>query len=81
MRNGDQAVQLARQANALTSGENPIVLHTLAAACAEVGRFDEARRSIQKAIDLAKAGGQQNLSGQLTNELNRYEAGLTLIRK
>jgi tetratricopeptide (TPR) repeat protein len=76
LRNGDKAVDLAERANLLTGGENPVVLRTLAAAFAEAGRYDDARRSAQKAIDLAQAAGQQNLTGQLNVELKRYQAGL-----
>ncbi len=76
LRNGVKAVELARQANELTGGASPIVLHTLAAAFAEVGRFNDARQSVQKAIELAPAAGQKDLLGQLNDELKHYEAGL-----
>jgi tetratricopeptide (TPR) repeat protein len=76
VRNGDKAVVLAQRANQLTGGENPIVLHTLAAAYAEAGRFGDAISSAQKAIALAQAAGQKDLAGQLSGELKLYEAGL-----
>jgi Flp pilus assembly protein TadD len=76
LRNGSKAVELAQRANQFTGGENPIILHTLAAAYAEVGRFSDARRSAQKAIELAQAAGQKDLAGQLNDELKLYEAGL-----
>jgi Flp pilus assembly protein TadD len=76
LRNGGKAVELAERANQLTGGENPLILHTLAAAYAEAGRFGDAMRSVQKAIELAQAVGQKNLAGQLTGELKLYEAGL-----
>jgi Flp pilus assembly protein TadD len=75
LRNGSQAVELAQQANQLTGGENPIILRTLAAAYAEAGRFGDAVRSAQKAIELAQAAGQNNLAKQFNNELKLYEAG------
>jgi len=78
LRNGDEAVRLAQRANELAGGNNPVVLRTLAAAFAEAGRFDGARRSAQKAIALARAAGRQDLAGQLSVELKRYEAGLPL---
>jgi tetratricopeptide (TPR) repeat protein len=78
LRDGQKAVELARQANELTGGKNPVILHTLAAALAETGRFDDARRAVQKAIELAPAAGRQDLAGQLNDELKRYEAGLPL---
>ena len=43
---------------ALTGGENPIILHTLAAAFAEAGRFSEAVETAQRALRLA--GAQSN---------------------
>ena len=78
LRNGNQAVELARQANELTGGKNPVVLHTLAAAFAETGRFSDATRTAQKAIDLAQAAGQADLAARLNDELKRYQAGLPL---
>jgi tetratricopeptide (TPR) repeat protein len=81
LRNGNKAVELAQRANQLTGGENPVILHTLAAAYAEVGRFSDARRSAQKAIELAQAAGQKDLAGQLNGELKLYEAGLPFHEK
>ena len=68
-------MELAQQANQLV-GENPVFLSTLAAAYAEAGRFDDARRSVQKAIDLARAVGRPALADELNGELKLYEAGL-----
>jgi protein O-mannosyl-transferase len=78
LRNGDKAVQLARQANELAGGKDPNVLRTLAAAFAEAGQFGDAVQSAQKAMALAQAAGQQDLAARLGNELKRYEAGLPL---
>jgi len=78
LRNGDKAVQLARQANELAGGKNPVILGTLAAAFAEAGQFGDAVRNAQKAIELARAAGWQDLAGKLNGELRRYEAGLPL---
>jgi tetratricopeptide (TPR) repeat protein len=76
LRNGHQAVQLAQQANQLVGGENPIILHTLAAAYAEAGQISDARRSAQKAMALAREAGQSALMEQLNSELKLYAAGL-----
>jgi tetratricopeptide (TPR) repeat protein len=78
LRNGEKAVQLARQANELAGGKNPVILGTLAAALAEAGQFGEAVQSAQKAIELARAAGRQDLAGQFEGELKRYEAGQPL---
>ena len=63
LRNGNKAVELAPQANELTGGENPIILHTLAAAFAEAGRFSEAVETAQRALHLAGAQSNTRLAG------------------
>ena len=40
-------MELARRASVLTGGENPMALHTLAAALAEAGEFPEATRTAE----------------------------------
>jgi tetratricopeptide (TPR) repeat protein len=78
LRNGPRAVQLAQRANDLAGGRNPVYLHTLAAAFAEAGRFGDAISAAQKALELARATGQQDLAARLNDELKRYQAGLPL---
>jgi tetratricopeptide (TPR) repeat protein len=75
LRDGNKAVELARQANGLTGGENPIILHTLAAALAEAGRFSEAVETAQRALRLAGAQSNTRLAGQLQLEMKLYHAG------
>ena len=75
LRNGDKAVELARQANGLTGGKNPILLRTLAAAFAEAGRFSEAVETAQRALQLAGAQSNAELAGKLQFELKLYQAG------
>ena len=75
LRDGNKAVELARQANALTGGENPVILHTLAAALAEAGRFPEALETAQKALHLAQAQSNARLAGQLQIEMKLYQKG------
>ena len=74
VRDGRQAVELAERAIQLAGGEDPILLRTLAAAYAEDGRFDDAVRSAQKALTLARAAGQSDFAGQLDDQLKLYEA-------
>jgi tetratricopeptide (TPR) repeat protein len=74
LRNGNQAVELAQRANQLTGGENPVVLCTLAAACAEAGRFPEAVAITQRALPLAGAQSNQALADDLRSELQLYQA-------
>jgi len=75
LRDGGQALDLARQASLLAGGENPVVLHTLAAACAEAGRFSEAVETAQHALRLAEAQTNSVLIGALQSELKLYQAG------
>ncbi|MGP8201202.1 MAG: tetratricopeptide repeat protein [Limisphaerales bacterium] len=75
LRNGNEAVELARQANELTGGENPMVLSTLADALAEAGRFSEAVETAQRALRLAEAQSNPRLAGQLQMEMELYQAG------
>jgi tetratricopeptide (TPR) repeat protein len=84
LRDGAKALELARQANQGTGGENPAILRTVAAACAEAGQFPEAVEAAQHALRLAQArsstaqpGAQTNtaLAGALQSELKLYQAG------
>ena len=75
LRNGDQSLELARRANQLAGGNNPLTLRILAAAFAETGRFDDAIESGRKAVELARAAGQTGLAKQISDELKLYAAG------
>jgi tetratricopeptide (TPR) repeat protein len=75
LRKGIKAVELAQQANELTGGENPVILHTLAAALAKAGRFPEAAETAQHALRLAEAQSNTALAAQLQRELKLYQAG------
>ena len=68
-------MELARQANLLTGGENPVILRTLAAACAEAGRYSEAVETAQHALRLAGAQSNAALAAALESELKLYQAG------
>jgi tetratricopeptide (TPR) repeat protein len=52
IRNGDEAVELALRACELTEPADPARLDTLAAAYAEAGRFEDAVKTMQSAMDL-----------------------------
>jgi Tfp pilus assembly protein PilF len=60
-RDGTRAVQLAERACTLTDFKQTIFIGTLAAACAEAGKFDDAISMAQKACALASESGDQNL--------------------
>ena len=53
LRNGAEAVALARRAVELTGGQNPIVFAALAAAQAEAGQFPEAVAAGRQGVNLA----------------------------
>jgi len=75
LRNGNKAVELARRANELAGGKNPVILGTLAAAFAEAGRFSEAVEVAQRALHLAAAQSDTRLAGQLQLEMQLYQSG------
>ena len=74
LRDGIQAVQYAGRACELTHyGAAPIV-GTLAAACAEAGRYEDAIAAAQKACELAAAAGEQDLFEKNQKLLALYRA-------
>lgn len=75
LRDGNKAVELAERANQVAEGKDVDVLDTLAAAKAEAGRFEDAIRITQKAIELAQSGGQTNQAAELGDRLKLYQEG------
>jgi tetratricopeptide (TPR) repeat protein len=73
--NGAEAVQLAEQANRLTGNKDTGVLRTLAAAYAEAGRFTDAVRSAEHALELAKNAQNARLAALIERELSLYRSG------
>jgi tetratricopeptide (TPR) repeat protein len=71
--NGIDAVRLAAHAVELTRTNNPGALDTLAAAYADTGRFEDAVRTLQRAIALAD--GQKTLIAELQSRLALYQSG------
>jgi tetratricopeptide (TPR) repeat protein len=76
IRNGAEAVQLAKRACALTDYQVPVLIGTLAAAYAEVGRFKDAIETAQKARDLAQAAGQGDVAEKNRQLLELYRSSL-----
>jgi cytochrome c-type biogenesis protein CcmH/NrfG len=72
LRNGGEAVALAEHAAQLTSGREPAVLGTLAAAYAETGSYDRAIDLEQKAADLATRQGNAPLAEMLSQRLTLF---------
>jgi protein O-mannosyl-transferase len=75
IRNGERAVKLAEKAVALPGGETPMVLRTLAAACAESGDWQKATATAQRAADLADQQGNSSLAQTLRHEIELYRTG------
>jgi protein O-mannosyl-transferase len=74
LRNGERAVELAQQAQQLSlPGSSPQLLDTLAAACAEAGRFPEAVEAARHALRLAAAENDAALVESLQARLQRYQ--------
>jgi len=74
VRNGGRAVQLAERACQVTGHANPVLLSTLAAAYAEVGRFPEAIETASKALALVVPEDKALAQG-LRQQLQLYGAG------
>ncbi|PYK08617.1 MAG: hypothetical protein DME61_09260 [Verrucomicrobia bacterium] len=72
IRNGSQALTLAERANQLSGNKNPAVLRTLAAACAENGRFTEARVIAERGFQLANAQEKPALANILEGDIALY---------
>ena len=74
IRDGVQAVKYAGHACELTHYGMTTLVGTLAAACAEAGRYDEAIAAAQKACALATAAGEEELLGKNRELLVLYRA-------
>jgi tetratricopeptide (TPR) repeat protein len=76
IRNGTKAVELAERADHLTGSQNVRINITLAAAYAEVGRFADAVKTAQRALQLALAQG--NTAARVDTiraQIELYESG------
>jgi len=80
VRDGPRAVRLAERAAELTGRKKPMILDTLAAAYAEVGRFDEAVRLAEQAIRLAEAAISPESGKADKTMLAGYRSRLELYR-
>jgi tetratricopeptide (TPR) repeat protein len=76
IRDGNRAIEFAKQAVQLSRGKNPNYLRTLAAAFAESGRFAEAKETARQALQAAERGSNSALATALHDEIALYELGL-----
>ncbi len=75
IRDGQEALRLARRACELAGSPHPGLLDTLAAALAATGRFEEARSTAVEAAELAESRGQTQLAEQIRRRSESYAAG------
>ncbi len=75
LRDGTKAVELMEKALQLPGGSRTHLLRTLAAASAEAGRYENATRIAQEAMDLAGPLGATVLTEQLRKEQSFYLLG------
>jgi tetratricopeptide (TPR) repeat protein len=68
------AVQMAEQLAQLTQNRDPLVLDTLAAGYAGVQRFEDAIRTAQRALELARQAGLDDLAAEIEDRLAAYES-------
>lgn len=73
-RDGAKALPLADRACKLTFYSNALYMDTLAAACAEIGRFPDARRIARQAVDLAERAGNKSLADAARQRLALYRS-------
>jgi len=74
VRNGAEAVSVAERANDLTGGQQPFVLDVLAMAYAEAGRFQDAQKTAQNAIDIATTSGTKDMVPVMQERLRLYQS-------
>ena len=75
VRDGTAAVRYAEKACALTHYTQPGMVGTLAAAYAEAGRFPEAVKTSEQAIQLSERSGNERFAAMNRQLLRLYQAG------
>lgn len=74
-RDGTKAVDLAERADSLTRSKSPVISATLAAAYAEAGRFADALKTGQRALELANAEGNAARADSIRAQIAVYQSG------
>jgi len=74
VRNGAKAVEVGERSVRLTLRRDSMSLDALAAAYAEVGRFDDAVRTVSEALAAANSQGRQSDIPELEHRLALYQA-------
>jgi tetratricopeptide (TPR) repeat protein len=73
---GAIAIKLAQQANRMSGGENPVILHILAAAYAQLGEFDEALKTAELGLQLATSQKNSLLADSFRRDMELFRNGL-----
>ena len=63
LRNGNEAIRLARRGCEITNFRDPTLLATLAAAYAEVGLFSQATSTVERALNLSRTSANLEVAG------------------
>jgi tetratricopeptide (TPR) repeat protein len=74
LRNGAEAVRLAERACFIAGDKQPMLIATLAAAYAEVGKFSEAIAAAQNALSLARSSSDAKTAGLAENLLTAFQS-------
>lgn len=75
IRDGKKAVEFAERADSLTQSQNVRINITLAASYAEVGRFADAVKTAQRALQLALAQGNRARVDSIRAQIELYQSG------
>ena len=81
VRDANKAIEFAQRACELIGYKEPAVLDTLAAAYAAAGRFNDAVTTAERAVNTAKARGQEDMVSEIQNHIELYKAGRAYIQK
>jgi protein O-mannosyl-transferase len=79
--NAQKSIGFAQRGCELTGYNDPMLLDTLAVAYAAAGRFDEAKATAEKALNIAKEKGRDNMAVEIQNRLKLYEANQPYLQK
>ncbi len=75
LRNGQEALPIAKKTAELTQSRNPMVLKTLAEAYAETGDFPNAIATAKQALQMTPPDKLEDLRKELSASIADYEAG------
>ena len=75
LRNGTEALEIARKLHNATDGKHPIVWDTLGAALAEQDDFDAATDAANNALKLL-GDSNEGLAAQIRQRIRLYQQGL-----